>query len=99
MAAVVWVLAGTAVAVLVVVAAHHTLVRGRGGSGTADALGNFIDVFDPGRARAARDLKDWEHTGPVIPSPDDDDEAPVRLVHGPDGRPRKVRLPAPRRGH
>ena len=63
---------------------------GRHGLGSVgDAFGNFIDVFDPGQARAQRDLKHEEHKGPVTPSPDDD---PVRLVNGPDGRPRSVRV-------
>jgi hypothetical protein len=67
---------------------------GRQGLGSfGDAFGNFIDVFDPGQARAQRDLKHEEHKGPVTPSPDDDD--PVRLVHGPDGRPRAVRIKRP----
>ena len=65
---------------------------GRDGLGmVGDAFGNFIDVFDPGQARAQRDLKHEEHKGPVTPSPDDDDD-PVRLVNGPDGRPRSVRV-------
>ena len=42
------------------------------------ALGNFIDVFDPARARADRDLDSKEHQGEVLPSPDDDD-LPVRV--------------------
>ena len=64
---------------------------GRAGMGAiGDAFGNLIDVFDPGQARAQRDLKHEEHKGPVTPSPDDDD--PVRLVNGPDGRPRTVRV-------
>lgn len=66
---------------------------GRKGVGSVgDALGNFIDVFDPGQARAQRDLKHEEHRGPVTPSPDDDDDDPIRLVQGPDGRPRAVRI-------
>ena len=67
---------------------------GRDGMGTVgDAFGNFIDVFDPGQARAQRDLKHEEHKGPVTPSPDD--KGPVRLVNGPDGRPRAVRVKRP----
>ena len=70
---------------------------GRAGMGSVgDALGNFIDVFDPGQARAQRDLKHEEHKGPVTPSPDDDDD-PVRLVNGPEGRPRSVRVRRPPR--
>jgi hypothetical protein len=64
---------------------------GRDGLGmVGDAFGNFIDVFDPGQARAQRDLKHEEHKGPVTPSPDDD--RPLRLVNGPDGRPRTVHV-------
>lgn len=76
-------------------AGHRALVRADGsGSGTADALGNFIDVFEPARARAARDLREHEHAGPVtpVPDPDDQDERPVRLQLGPDGRPRTARI-------
>ncbi|WP_139230051.1 hypothetical protein [Nocardioides terrae] len=39
----------------------------------ADAFGSFIDVFDPARARADRDLDSKEHQGEAAPSPDDDD--------------------------
>jgi hypothetical protein len=66
--------------------------EGLGGIG--DAFGNFIDVFDPGQSRAQRDLKHEEHKGPVTPSPDDDDD-PVRLLNGPDGRPRSARVKRP----
>ncbi len=66
---------------------------GRDGLGSiGDAFGNLIDVFEPAQARAARDLKAEEHKGPVTPSPDDDDERPVRLVLGPDGKPNAVRI-------
>jgi hypothetical protein len=65
---------------------------GRDGMGSiGDALGNLIDVFDPGQSRAQRDLRHEEHKGPVTPSPDGDDD-PVRLLNGPDGRPRAVRV-------
>lgn len=47
-------------------------------SGMADGLGNFIDVFDPARARADRDLKSHDNQGAVTPNPDDDDR-PVRV--------------------
>lgn len=62
-----------------------------------DALGNFTDVFDPGNARAARDLKDHHNAGPVTRTPDDEDDDPVRLVKGPDGRPTGIRLRPDRR--
>ena len=65
---------------------------GRDGlGGVGDAFGNFIDVFDPGQARAQRDLQHEEHKGPVTPAPDDEDDS-VRLVKGPDGTPRAVRI-------
>jgi hypothetical protein len=78
----------------VIVRFQRSLERpgGREGlGGIGDAFGNFIDVFDPGQSRAQRDLEHEEHKGPVTPSPDDDDD-PVRLVNGPDGRPRAVRV-------
>ena len=49
-------------------------------SGASDALGNFIDVFDPARARADLDLKSHKNMGEVLPSPDDDDDHPVWKV-------------------
>ncbi len=53
-------------------------------TGASDALGNFIDVFDPARSRSDRLLKEWEATGAIIPSPDDDGDRPVTvdLVRG-----------------
>ena len=39
-----------------------------------DALGSFIDVFDPARARADRDLESHKNTGEVLPSPDEDED-------------------------
>lgn len=63
-----------------------------------DGLGNLIDVFDPGNARAARDLKDQRNVGPVTPTPDPDPDDPLRLELGPDGSPARVTLrrPGPR---
>jgi hypothetical protein len=72
----VWVFAAAAAVVgLLVVWAGHRMVRngGTASSGAADALGNFIDVFDPARARADRDLESHKNMGEVLPSPDDDD--------------------------
>jgi len=65
--------AGLLIAVLVVWAGHRMLIRGdAAASGASDALGNFIDVFDPARARADRDLESQKNMGEVLPSPDDD---------------------------
>lgn len=75
-------------------AAVRTLRRSDrpGGSAMGDGLGNFIDVFDPGQARAARDLRQHHDAGPVSRIPDDDDDAPIRLLRNPDGSPRAVRI-------
>ncbi len=63
------------VGVLVVWAGHRMLRNGgAASSGASDAFGNFIDVFDPARARADRDLESQKHMGEVLPSPDDDDD-------------------------
>lgn len=79
MVALVLVGAGLLLLALVVWAGHRTLTTGdrTGGGGTADAMGNFIDVFDPARARADRDLQSKDHQGEIVPSPDDD--LPVRV--------------------
>ena len=68
------------VLVAAVVAGNRTLRNADGsGSGIVDALGNFTDVFEPSRARAARDLKDFENAGPVTPVPDDDEGTTVQV--------------------
>ena len=63
--------AGLLVLGLVVWAGHRMLTERRSGasSATGGALGNFIDVFDPARARADLDLDSKEHQGEVLPSP------------------------------
>lgn len=50
-----------------------------GGGAMADGLGNFIDVFDPARAKADRDLQSQKHQGDVLPSPDDDKDVALKL--------------------
>lgn len=57
-----------------------------------DGFGNLIDVFEPGQARAARDLQHEQHKGPVTPTPDPDPDDPVELLLGPGGVPRGVRI-------
>lgn len=72
-------LAGVLLLGLVVWAGHRMVTGARDATaGAADALGNFIDVFDPARSRADQDLKSKEHQGDVLPSPDDND-LPVRV--------------------
>ncbi len=80
MTGIVFGLAGLLVLGLVAWAGHRMLTGHRGGatSATGGALGNFIDVFDPARARADLDLDSKEHQGEVLPSPDDHD-LPVRV--------------------
>ena len=70
------------------------MIRNAGstGSGAADALGNFIDVFHPQQARADRQLKEHFNAGPVTRDPDDDDDHPIVLIRNPDGTPRGVRV-------
>ena len=87
--------------VLLLVLAIRAVWRGRGSvsSGMGDGLGTFIDVFDPGQARAARDLKQHDNAGPVSRIPDDEDDDPILLLRHPDGTPRAVRIRRPARDH
>jgi hypothetical protein len=88
-----WVLPGLAAFGLTVWAGHRALRSADGShAGVADAFGNFIDVFDPARARADRDLKQHFNAGPVTRTPDDDDDDRLRLIRNPDGSPRAVRI-------
>jgi len=95
MEALAFVVAGALVLGLLAWAGHRMLTgeRPASGGGASDALGNFIDVFDPARARADRDLQSKEHQGEVAPSPDDEDLPvsidPVRMTA-------RVRRSAPR---
>ncbi len=87
--------AGVLVVGLVAVVAVGSRMLKSSGEGTTmlgDAFGNFIDVFDPARARADRELKRHQDAGPVTRSPDDEDDDPVRLIRNPDGSPRAVRI-------
>ncbi|MDF1602821.1 hypothetical protein [Nocardioides sp. YIM 152315] len=91
-----WVVTGVAlvlVTALVAVAGHRMLTApGPRSSGFADGLGNFIDVFDPARARADEDLRSRKFMGEVLPSPDDEDH-PVWRV---DLQRNQVRIPRAR---
>jgi hypothetical protein len=60
-----------------------------------DGLGNLIDVFDPGQARASRDLREQRNVGPVTPTPDPDPDDPVVIERGPDGMPARARIRRP----
>ena len=96
--------AGLVVLGLVVWAGHRMLTERRSGvsSGAGGALGNFIDVFDPGQARADRYLKQKQNQGQVVPSPDDEDPpmtidaAPMRVtIRKPPSGPPGPRAPQP----
>ena len=65
--------AGLLVLGLVVWSGHRMVTERRNGASSASggALGNFIDVFDPARARSDRDLDSKEHQGEILPAPDD----------------------------
>ena len=66
---------------------------GREGLGqVGDMFGGVIEVFNTGEARARDALKEFEHSGPVTPTPRDEDEDPIRLLTNPDGTPRAIRL-------
>lgn len=69
---------------LVAWAGHRMLSaeRDEGTASMADGLGNFIDVFDPARARADRDLQSQKHSGTVTRTPDDDPPISVDLDAG-----------------
>ena len=65
--------AGALLLVLVVWAGHRMLRNPTGtGAGVADGMGVFVDVFDPARARADRDLKSKDNETQVVPSPGGD---------------------------
>jgi hypothetical protein len=69
---------------------------GREGLGQAgDVFGGLIDVLEPGHGRAREALRDIENAGPVTPTPEDDDEDPIRLLTHPDGTPRAIRSRRP----
>jgi hypothetical protein len=66
--------------------------------GISDGLGNMIDVFDPGQARATREIKRNQDAGPISRIPDDEDELAFTLVKNPDGTPRAIRVTRPPTG-
>jgi hypothetical protein len=71
----------------------HVVKHGRpGGTSMGDAMGNIVDVFDPGQARANRDLKEQRNVGPVSKVPERDPDDPINLTLGPDGEPKSVRI-------
>ena len=93
-----WLVVGIALALataLVLVSGHRMLTGDAPRSSSlSDGLGGFIDVFDPARARADRDLESHKNRGEVLPSPDDQDR-PVWKV---DLQRNSVRIPrSPRR--
>lgn len=70
---------GLLVVAVVAWAGHRMLTSpGTRSTGMRDALGNFIDVFDPAQSRADRDLQSDKNRGTVAPSPDGDE--PVGVV-------------------
>jgi hypothetical protein len=86
------ILTGTALAL---VAFQRSLDRPggrRGHGGIQDAMGNLVDVFEPARARADRELRRHHDVGPVSRIPDDEDDDPVVLLTQPDGSPRAARV-------
>jgi hypothetical protein len=93
-----WALGTAAFLGVVLWVSHRMLVTGAGGStGMADALGSFIDVFDPARKNADLAMKSLKNQGAVTPSPDDDDDRPVRVVNDASGSPVAARIRRPPR--
>lgn len=65
--------AGVVLLLLVIWAGHRMLRNPTGtGGGVADGMGVFVDVFDPARGRADRDLKSKDNETQVVPSPGGD---------------------------
>ncbi|MEJ7832858.1 MAG: hypothetical protein WKF79_08100 [Nocardioides sp.] len=95
-----WLLPAVVVLGLSVYVGHRALMSAdRTGAGMADAFGAGLDVFDPARGRAQRELDDHHTAGPVTPTPDELDELddePVQLLKHPDGSPRSIHLRRPR---
>jgi hypothetical protein len=72
---------GVVLLLLVVWAGHRMLRNPSGtGGGVADGMGVFVDVFDPARARADRDLKSKDNETQVVPSPEGEDH-PIQINH------------------
>jgi hypothetical protein len=66
---------------------------GREGLGQmGNVFGGLIDVLEPGHGRARDALKEREHAGPVTPTPDDENDDPIRLLTHADGTPRAIRI-------
>ncbi|SDC65862.1 hypothetical protein [Nocardioides lianchengensis] len=63
---------------LVVWASHRMLMAGGDGSTGGDPFGVFVEVFEPARDRANRDLDSREHQAEAVLSPGADDR-PVRV--------------------
>ena len=91
-------IAGILVGGLVLAVLGHRGLRNGGSAsgGMADGLGSFIDVFEPGQARATREIKRHHDAGPVSRVPDEEDDEPVRIIRNPDGSPRSVRVRKPK---
>ena len=74
-----FVVGGIVVLLIVVVAGNRMLRDAKSpGTGSTNAFGAVVDVFDPARARADRDLDSHKNQATVIPSADGDD-LPVRV--------------------
>ncbi len=92
---VVAILAGTALALVLFQRSLDRPGGRRGHGGMHDAMGNLIDVFEPGRARADRELRRHHDSGPISRIPDDEDDDPMVLLTHPDGTPRAARVRRP----
>lgn len=93
---VIGILGGTALALVVFQRSLDKQGGRRGHGGIHDAMGNLVDVFEPARARADRELRRHHDAGPLSRIPDDEDDDPMVLLTHPDGTPRAARVRRPR---
>ncbi len=86
--------AAGALLLLLVIWAGHRMLRNPApnASGMGDGMGSFVDVFDPARGRADRDLKSKDNQGEVVPRPEGED-LPVTIDHV--TMKARIRRPAP----
>ena len=70
--------------------------RGGSGGGPTNPFGPVEEIFHPAAHRAGESLKEHDEIAETVPSPDGDGPtgtSPLRLMRGPDGELRSVRLP------
>ena len=85
-----------AVLLVATVAISRDKPRSGGPMGAGNPFGPVEEIFHPAAHRAGESLKEQDEVAETVPSPDGDDPAntsPLRLLRGPSGELRAVRLP------